>query len=324
MNNIKPDIDVLVVDDASDAANSYAQLIQNTYGLISKGTTDPEEAKSIVQHNDIKVIVLDQRMPIMNGTELWKEIKKIASDVKAILCTAQATEKEIGEAMNIGFYKYIGKDKIKDLPDTVLMGYNEYFTQTKIKPQQIPISTNFSLKDLRNKLCYTFQIVGITKIGETGTSEDDWKTTLTLVQGEENQQEVEVEFGDKISLTHDEEIKISNELNFSTKSLICFKDYLNSQIAQKYNSTYQISNNKRKKESKKYKITENNIEKQYYESAPIFFAYRIVIEKSCKLCHSKQIVPIVVSKQTNKIRTRIIKIDNEGKKTIIETGEEKL
>jgi len=71
----------------------------------------------------IDLVILDMAMPKMSGKETLIELKKIASDVKVLLCSGYADDERIEESFNIGIEGFIAKpfsfevltDKVTDI-----------------------------------------------------------------------------------------------------------------------------------------------------------------------------------------------------------------
>ena len=56
-------VEILVVDDNLEAAKSFAELIEASLQIHTLPESDPEEVLDMVRNENIKVVVLDQRMP---------------------------------------------------------------------------------------------------------------------------------------------------------------------------------------------------------------------------------------------------------------------
>ena len=94
---------VIVVDDDKQAARAFAELIEAKLKISVRSETEPNEVLKLVAGENIKVIVLDQRMPELSGTELYKKIKNINPHIVALMLTGEAERKEVCDAISIGY-----------------------------------------------------------------------------------------------------------------------------------------------------------------------------------------------------------------------------
>jgi DNA-binding response OmpR family regulator len=104
---------VLVVDDEPEAVELLQEfLVAKGYDVITAG--DGEEALRKVKEGRPHLILLDVRMPKMDGLEALRRVREIDKEVGVIMITG-VTEEEIGrQAMALGAFDYIVKPL--DLP----------------------------------------------------------------------------------------------------------------------------------------------------------------------------------------------------------------
>ncbi|MDO8268347.1 MAG: response regulator [Moraxellaceae bacterium] len=115
--NIKPRI--LLVDDEERILRSLGLLLRMQYQVFA--TSDGYEALEILKREKIHVLISDQRMPIMTGSELLRHARDIAPDTIRILLTGYADADAALESVNEGeIFRYITKPwGPKELRDTV-------------------------------------------------------------------------------------------------------------------------------------------------------------------------------------------------------------
>ncbi|MFZ5561622.1 MAG: response regulator [Pseudomonadota bacterium] len=110
---------ILLVDDEERILRSLGMLLRMHYQVFA--TSDGHEALAILKREKIHVLISDQRMPIMTGTELLRQARAIAPDTIRILLTGYADADAALEAVNDGeIFRYINKPwGPKELRDTI-------------------------------------------------------------------------------------------------------------------------------------------------------------------------------------------------------------
>lgn len=99
---------VLIVDDEPNTLTLIAQLFRRDLPVYT--ATNGVEALEIVRHRPVGVVVADQRMPGMSGTELLSRVMAYDPDIVRIVLTAYADIDTLMEAINAGrVYQYITK-----------------------------------------------------------------------------------------------------------------------------------------------------------------------------------------------------------------------
>lgn len=109
---------VLVVDDKLSAREAYRQMLKNDYDVILKG--NGVEALELIKQCPPHAVLLDIKMPDMDGIEVLKKIKEIHPEVEVIMVTAYASLETAKEAMKYGAMEYLIKPAgIKEVRDAV-------------------------------------------------------------------------------------------------------------------------------------------------------------------------------------------------------------
>jgi FixJ family two-component response regulator len=86
-NNTKKPRKILVVDDDADVTSTFKMVLEMN-GFEVDAYTSPLSALSNFKPNEFGLLLLDIRMPAMNGFELFKKMKAIDSRVEACFITA--------------------------------------------------------------------------------------------------------------------------------------------------------------------------------------------------------------------------------------------
>ncbi|MBO8143690.1 MAG: response regulator [Thermodesulfobacterium sp.] len=108
---------VLVVDD-SKAIREIEKKYLEEMGFEVLEASNGEEALKILEDNsDIKLILLDWHMPVMNGYEFLLKLRANPkwSDVKVMMVTTENQQKSIIDAIMAGANEYLMKPFDKEM-----------------------------------------------------------------------------------------------------------------------------------------------------------------------------------------------------------------
>ncbi|MCX7822578.1 MAG: sigma-54 dependent transcriptional regulator [Syntrophobacterales bacterium] len=99
---------ILVVDDDPQLRKSFERIL-SSMGHSVKTVPTAEMGISVVQQNIPDLVIMDVRLPGMNGLEAFEEIKKIEPRLPVIIMTAYGTTDTAIEATKRGAFDYILK-----------------------------------------------------------------------------------------------------------------------------------------------------------------------------------------------------------------------
>lgn len=124
----KEKYEVLYVDDEEVNLRGFKANFRKYFKVHT--STSPAEAIGILKDNDIQVVITDQRMPEMTGTEFLEKILPDYPDVIKIILTGFTDIAAIQDGINrCGIYKYITKpwdfDEMKATLDKAFSMYQE-------------------------------------------------------------------------------------------------------------------------------------------------------------------------------------------------------
>ncbi|MFH7027802.1 MAG: response regulator [Heteroscytonema crispum UTEX LB 1556] len=105
--NSKPKI--LVVDDEPDNLDLLYRTFYRDYKVL-RATSGPAALDLLAQEGDVSVIISDQRMPMMSGTEFLSRTATQYPDIIRIILTGYTDVEDLVEAINAGkVFKYVTK-----------------------------------------------------------------------------------------------------------------------------------------------------------------------------------------------------------------------
>jgi DNA-binding response OmpR family regulator len=114
---------VLIVDDEKNIRLTLSQALE-TLEVETDTAADGEEALAKLKEREFGLILLDLRMPGMDGMEVLRQVSKIRPDIRIVILTAYGTVESAVEAMKLGAADFIQKpfapDEIRELVSRVM------------------------------------------------------------------------------------------------------------------------------------------------------------------------------------------------------------
>lgn len=103
---------ILIIDDELMPRYSIQQVLKGRYTVFT--ATGGKEGLDLMAQNSMDLVVLDLRMPDMDGITVLREIKKRYPDTEVILLTAYASLDSARSALRLGAFDYLTKPFDKD------------------------------------------------------------------------------------------------------------------------------------------------------------------------------------------------------------------
>ncbi|ODS33540.1 MAG: response regulator [Candidatus Scalindua rubra] len=99
---------ILVVDDEKIMHELFRKILKKEkYAVLTAG--NGKKALKMAESKKLDLVILDMKMPDMNGIEILRRIKKIDENIEVIMLTGFGTMKTAKIAMGMGAYDYITK-----------------------------------------------------------------------------------------------------------------------------------------------------------------------------------------------------------------------
>jgi DNA-binding response OmpR family regulator len=117
------DRSVLIVDDEKNIRLTLSQALE-TLEVETDTAADGEEALAKLKEKEFSLILLDLKMPGIDGMEVLRQVSKIRPDIRIIILTAYGTVELAVEAMKLGAADFIQKpftpEEIRELVSRVM------------------------------------------------------------------------------------------------------------------------------------------------------------------------------------------------------------
>ena len=167
---------ILVVDDEKSLRDSVFVLLKENYNVFL--AKSGKEAIDQVKNNPIDLVLLDIRLPEIDGLEVLKIVKSIDESIEVIMVTAVITVDKAVEAIRSGAYDYITKPfDIETVQEQINKALEKRFLQKE----------NISLKTLIEQEFQFEKIIGksqeIREVFKTITDVSRSNATI-LISGE--------------------------------------------------------------------------------------------------------------------------------------------
>ena len=118
-------IKILLVDDEEDFVKTISQRMKRR-GQESDIALNGEQALSRIEQEVPDVVLLDLKMPGIDGMEVLRRIKKAYPEVQVIIMTGHGSEKIETEARTLGAFEYLQKPtKIDTIMNKIKLAFKE-------------------------------------------------------------------------------------------------------------------------------------------------------------------------------------------------------
>ncbi len=99
---------ILVIDDNEEFCQNVADILeQEEYTVVT--AYGGFEGLELVMHDRFGLVLMDVRMPVMDGVQTFKKVKEIVPDTPVIMVTAYAVEDLLREALREGAFGVLKK-----------------------------------------------------------------------------------------------------------------------------------------------------------------------------------------------------------------------
>lgn len=103
------ELKILLVDDDKDMCDSLSDVLTLDSNYKVSYTTEPSKALDMVKKEDFSLIIIDYKMPGINGVDLLKQIKEINSSSAIFILTAFISNELIEQAKKEGANRVLSK-----------------------------------------------------------------------------------------------------------------------------------------------------------------------------------------------------------------------
>ncbi len=197
---------ILIVDDNDILRFTLTELLTES-GFECKAVEDGNAALKEIKNHQYEIVILDMRLPGMNGLEILKKINEITKSISVIMLTAFGDIKTAVEAMKLGAQDFITKPfdndaMIMTIRKTLELKYlNEEVDLLKKKIDESTDQDNvIGSSESMKKIFEQVGIVAPTNLtvlieGESGTGKEVIASLIHKMSDRKNNQFVAIDCG---------------------------------------------------------------------------------------------------------------------------------
>ena len=127
---------ILVVDDEEGPREAMRMILKESYNVLL--AKDGQECLDLVRKEKPSLILLDVRLPGMDGIEVLENIRKVHPEIPVIIVSAVGTHKTVIDALKLGAVDFIAKPlDVIQIRDTVRKALLQAECEKSLKPRAL-------------------------------------------------------------------------------------------------------------------------------------------------------------------------------------------
>lgn len=171
---------VLVVDDDEDIC-LYLKTFLAKEGYRATAVTRPEEALPEIKDGRYQIVLLDLRMPVLDGLSLLRQIRAVDSELCVIVMTAYPSVETAVDTMKAEAFDYLRKpfeaDELRDVlrrairAKGLMVDPEERLNQiVGAKVRKLRTGRKLTLKQVANKTGLSVSLISQIELGKSAAS----------------------------------------------------------------------------------------------------------------------------------------------------------
>lgn len=323
--------DILIVDDIKSALENFGNEVKLNLNIEPFLADDPRQALDILHYYPIKVLVTDQNMPFMTGTELVRKVKdELGLRIPCIMLTGYTDTVSVVDAVNLGFFRFIDKINVHTELTPAIRQALQRYEMDKQSDSTMEVNKLLTSKSLylNFKKRVDLRLVRISSIAEPFIREQDWNTELIAQRNLHDIREVIIsrkvssmyEYGVNATQLHKAGFKLGKLIGELESAL---QNKISLFAKGKYERILEI---KAKHTIETKEITDNPtaegliLQSREYQAAPVFTRINCVLQVECNCCEIPKSFDMSIDLPTNKFALRQVEHYDKGQTKIVYTG----
>lgn len=284
---------------------------------------------AIVRDMGAKVVVLDQRMPQMDGTELGQHLVQMDARIRRILLSGEARADEVTQAYDSGFVRHVHKNQaLARLPAEIghflLEWHKSLIREVRASSKHI-YSTKVGSLLTRSRLDY--YLLGVDAVNEEYSFDDSWIPRARVDTGAPVERTVEIEWTRAGELQFEAIEKVALEGRLEVKAHAKLETALSREISHRVQHNQSFSRRCKLVLKKHFALPPEprdpgslHVKARSYEVAPIYVQYSLSVLRVCSCCHNQELLKAVCYLPSGTVATRHVDYYSNGEHRTVLTG----
>lgn len=177
-------IEILILDDEKQFTEELYEFFQKS-GFEAFEANTEREARKILNSHDIDLLILDVRLPGVNGLDILQEVKVQFPAMEVIVVSAHGDMDTVIKAMRLGAFDYLRKP-FRHLDIQIAIERTQKFLQMAQRLKQMEEKNSLISKSLEEKIARQFIGVSpqILEVFESAVTAAKYPEANVLITGE--------------------------------------------------------------------------------------------------------------------------------------------
>lgn len=323
-------LDIAYIDDDLGYAETVVDFLTEYLGVEVQATADPEEFFRWLETRNVLVAVIDQRMPLMSGVEILREIERREIPVRRVMLTGEASRSEVADAFRENLSEYVEKREVTERLPTVLTK-QMLRQQTDLARLRAPRDQHLTIRAKakglfsRSNIMYK-AVSGPRVIKRDFADEEEYKAYGYVEVGWKNTAKVSAEWTRRTELSTEVEAEGKQTLGLTTKSIVEAHSQIESRIRSMTKGTVEWTAKRgaevqREIEGPPQPVNpdELHVIARSFESAPAYDVYETVWQALCEACDHHHVLVSHTYMSRGQVSLRQVDRRSDGDRQVKET-----
>ena len=181
---VKNKIKILILDDEKQFTEELSSFFQDSnFESFEANTVD--DGRRILEKFEIDLLILDVRLPGVNGLDILKEVKIQYPDMEVVIVSAHGDMDTVIKAMRLGAFDYLRKP-FRFIDIQIVIERTQRYLQLQRKLKQMEETNSLISKALEEKI--ERQFIGVSpqilEVFEQAVLAANYPDTNVLITGE--------------------------------------------------------------------------------------------------------------------------------------------